>query len=60
VTRRDVRNIVWAVHLGFLQAATVFVISVAGDFARVWPGTAVALVSGTAGWWLILDRRSRP
>jgi hypothetical protein len=57
MTRRDVRNIVFAVQLGFVHVLTI---SVLAGFPLVWPGTIPALVALTAGWWLLLDRRRRP
>lgn len=54
-----VRAAVASVLSGTAMAAAVFIVSVTGDFPRVWPGTVVGFLTASCTTFLLLTRGGR-
>jgi hypothetical protein len=55
----DARAFIKAVLIGAHAAAVVFIVSIAADFPRVWPGTVGSFVMTTCSSYLFLTPKSR-
>lgn len=52
----DTRALARAVVAGGINAALVAIVSIVGDFPRVWPGTVLAFVVTTASFYALCYR----